>query len=174
MERRVPLGRGKPLQGGAPLARKTQLTARAGLAAGRALSRTLSTPRPPRNTGPTDKVRQAVYARANQSCERCGTSAGPFNVHHRKPRGMGGTRDVSINFATNLVLVCGNGSSGGDSTCHGWIETNRRKALADGWLVPRTAVPADTPVKVYGHGWVKLTTGGLYEILPGYRRPQED
>ena len=83
-----------------------------------------------RDTGPTDAVRQAVWARADYCCERCGIGCAwgtGGQIHHRRPRGMGGTRRASSNTAPALALLC--------PTCHGEIESNRDQAREEGWLV---------------------------------------
>lgn len=143
-----------------PLSRKTPLVAKAGFTSREQLKKAQPVQRPPRKTGPTQETRQAVIARAFSRCERCGT-VGAGNIHHRKPRGMGGSRDPGINSVCNLMLLCGSGTTG----CHGWVESHRQDAMAEGWLVPRTADPAGAPVKIWGIGWVKLTAAGHYEKL---------
>lgn len=166
MLRRTPLERSAPLVARTPLAARTPLVTRTALAAGSALTRSLRPSKPRRDTGPTKEARALVYARAGERCERCGTGQGPFNVHHRKPRGAGGTSDPAANSASNTVLICGMGGTDG---CHGWVESNRREALKEGWLVPRTADPADCPVKVHGAGWVQLKADGTYDALTAQR-----
>ena len=84
-------------------------------------------------TGPDLATRQAVIDRAGRKCERCGQPG--EQIHHRKPRGMGGTSDPAINAFPNLVLVC--------VTCHDEIERNRQMAYESGWLVHRWQDPAE-------------------------------
>lgn len=86
-------------------------------------------------------VRKLVAARAREKCELCGRPlAGiPASIHHRKPRGMGGTKDPSISGVANALLLCGTGTTG----CHGFVERNRRDAVMNGWLVPRHGPPPD-------------------------------
>lgn len=78
-----------------------------------------------RNTGPTAAVRALVRARARNMCEHCGGNG--QDIHHRRPRGMGGTKDPAANLPSNLVLLC--------RQCHVWFESHRSAALAAGWLV---------------------------------------
>ena len=87
------------------------------------------------------ETRSIVANRAGGVCERCGRHWGS-NVHHRKPRGMGGTRDPQANSPANLVLLCGSGTFG----CHGEVESNRAKAYMDGWLVRRADDPELIPL----------------------------
>lgn len=71
--------------------------------------------------------RMKIVVRANFSCEFCGQynsdSLGMWSVHHRKPRGMGGTKSAEANSPLNLLLLCGSGVTG----CHGYIESHREK-----------------------------------------------
>ena len=84
-------------------------------------------------TGPDLATRQAVIERAGKRCERCRVPGA--QIHHRKPRQMGGTSDPAINALTNLVFVC--------VTCHDEIERNRQMAYESGWLVRRWQDPAE-------------------------------
>lgn len=92
-----------------------------------------------RDTGPSRKTREAVYERAGHACEMCGQSRGPLAIHHRRPRAMGGTRREDTNSPANLLLLC-------DSD-HRWVEANREKALARGYLVRQHDDPALVPVE---------------------------
>jgi len=62
-------------------------------------------------------------------------------------RRMGGSRDPRLNEPSNLVLLCGSGTSADDSQgkCHQIVESKRRVATADGWLVSQHADPPDVP-----------------------------
>ena len=55
--------------------------------------------------------------------ERCAAwlANTPADIHHRRPRRMGGTSNPEIHQPANLVVVC--------RTCHRWIEENRQLAL---------------------------------------------
>lgn len=75
-----------------------------------------------------------------------------YSVHHRTPRGMGGSKNPAINSTENLLLLSGTGTTG----AHGWVESNRAQALAYGLLVPSWAEPALTPVKHWVRGPVLL------------------
>lgn len=108
-------------------------------------------------------VRGSIYRRSNGCCERCGISVEtiPASIHHRRPRGMGGSRDPKINGVTAGVLLCGTGTTG----CHGWVESNRALAIEQGWLVPRRDPrdPTDVPVLIDGSWW-KLTPFGYQAV----------
>lgn len=124
-----------------------------------------------RDTGPDAATRRLVLDRAAGACELCGRLLhdgtrwlGDHSHHHRRPRGMGGSRDAATNTAANLLLLCGSGTTG----CHGTVESDRTAALEHGWLVAQGQDPATTPVLVIGpvvlHR-VRLTLDGRYEVL---------
>ncbi len=116
-------------------------------------------------TGPSKTTRALVYARAGERCELCGESAEGGSVHHRRPRGMGGTKDPARNAASNLLLLCGSGTT----RCHGWVESHRDHALLLGLLIPKGSpyLPADIPVALgHGIGSVWLTDDGQYRTTP--------
>jgi hypothetical protein len=102
---------------------------------------------------------QQLLVRSGGRCEARGPHclAGPdgtlatlpryqVSVHHRLPRGMGGTSLPTVHALPRLLLVCGDGVRG----CHGWIERNRAAATARGLLV-RHGVddPAVVPVTLW-------------------------
>ena len=117
-----------------------------------------------RYTGATEATRNMVLERANYRCELCNKSfiGVGMSIHHRKPRQMGGTKNPKINNASNLLAVCGSGTSG----CHGKIESNREEAYKNGHLVHSYEDPAEVPVFVYitpnMTQRVFLTDEGLY------------
>jgi hypothetical protein len=59
-------------------------------------------------------------------------------IHHRRPRGMGGTKRQESGTAANGLFV--------HPKCHAMAESQRNTALANGWLVSQTAEPEDVPV----------------------------
>ena len=103
------------------------------------------------------EVRQAVLVRAGWRCERCHVALGnDYSLHHRRPRGMGGTKRPDL--PSNLLALCGSGTTG----CHGWVESRRAEAIEDGLLVRQHHDPATVPV-LLGCGWVLLRPDGSYE-----------
>lgn len=100
-----------------------------------------------RSTGPEERIRQLVLARDELRCQRCSASVkwGGCQVHHRLPRGLGGSSDPAINEPCNLLTLC--------SGCHGRVESYRTEAYAHGWLVERGRNPADVPVLRFGRTW---------------------
>lgn len=92
----------------------------------------------------TPEMREAyavVDHRDQHTCQRCGRRGGPQSHHHRKPRGMGGRNRGDAARPSNIVTLCGTGTTG----CHGWVESHRGQAYADGWLVHDWHDPATTP-----------------------------
>lgn len=73
--------------------------------------------------------------RTDGRCVGCGQPA--TNIQHRKARGMGGTRSVSVGHPANGLPMCGSGTTG----CHGWTEANPAHALALGWRLDQAADP---------------------------------
>lgn len=89
------------------------------------------------------------------------------SFHHRRPRGMGGTKRVDVDSLAALVNTCGDGVSG----CHGYIESNRAVAFERGLLVPNQGTdevtdPALVPL-VLPSGRVVL----LDPVFPWYNDP---
>ena len=92
-----------------------------------------------RATGPDLRTRQAVIDRDQRRCVRC--SAPMVQIHHRRPRGMGGSRrDEAINAPSNLVCLC--------ASCHRWIEAHPAQSFEDGWRVRRAHDPRAIPLIV--------------------------
>ncbi|MGW1675973.1 hypothetical protein [Saccharopolyspora sp. NPDC002376] len=114
---------------------------------------------------PTARSRTVIKHRAERLglplCERCGCALGT-NVHHRRPRGAGGSKDLATNLPSNLLLLCGSGTTG----CHGWIESHRSIAYRNGWLLHSWQTPIETPVRIHDHGLVLLDDiGGMTPAL---------
>jgi 5-methylcytosine-specific restriction protein A len=99
------------------------------------------------------KTRELVKARAKGRCEICG-SGRTFQVHHRRPRGMGGSNDEASDSPANCLYLCGD--------CHlEMVEVERAKALACGWLVHQGDGPAMVPVLYRGKSKYLHHDGGL-------------
>jgi len=101
-------------------------------------------------TGFPPVVRDQVQARAMFRCEVCG--AGDIReIHHRRPRGMGGSSRGDTNKPSNALGVC--------SPCHRIIESNRTLALLMGWLIGQRDQPSECKVMRRG-SWCWLTDDG--------------
>ena len=115
----------------------------------------------------TKQIRQAVLERDEGRCVvtgeylvdvDTGNPFGQFSVHHRTPRGMGGSKDPKIASVSNLLLLSGTGTTG----AHGKIESNRSWAVDEGFIVPRWQDPALVPVNHYRHGLAWATPWGTW------------
>ncbi|MGH8876942.1 MAG: HNH endonuclease [Stackebrandtia sp.] len=103
------------------------------------------------STRTTPATERAVMERDSYSCVVCGWPVSGargyhWSVHHRQPRGMGGSTLPHISAASNLVVVCGHGTFG----CHGRIERHREQSYELGYLVQRLAMPAEQPILIKG------------------------
>jgi hypothetical protein len=101
-----------------------------------------------------------VMERAGFQCERCGISiqSRAMSIHHRRPRAMGGTHRLETNYPSNLMALCGSGTTG----CHGYLESHRVEAMDYGFIVPQYETPSNVPVKTFIHGWVLLNDDGTF------------
>lgn len=105
-------------------------------------------------TGPDRATRDRVRQRCRDCCELCGLLAVAGQIHHRRPRGMGGSSDPALNRPSNLVLLCWD--------CHRFVEQIQRRAAYEyGWLVPSGIRPDLHPFLLWGR-WVLLTDAGAY------------
>lgn len=114
----------------------------------------------PRYTGPDFWTQQVVLARFANRCARCGQYRGG-SIHHRKPRRLGGTTDPAINYTSNLLWLCGNGTTG----CHGAIESHRTVAYENGWLLADRAVATEVEVLLWDGRRVLLDDEGGYQLV---------
>lgn len=114
----------------------------------------------------TEKTRRLIRERAKDRCELCGVSAQQGSqIHHRRPRGMGGTKNPESRSAANGLLV--------HFRCHQRIELNRADAIKNGWLVLQSG-DLTQPVRLH-HGWVVLLPDGTYGALDEKcQSPQRD
>lgn len=97
------------------------------------------------------KVRDKIFERAQGRCELCGSPLTRVQIHHRRPRGMGGTKDEVSGSASNGLAI--------HPHCHTQVESNRETALNNGWLVPQGIDPETVPVKLWD-GWSTLSRTG--------------
>lgn len=117
-----------------------------------------------RATGFSKAVRELVSDRSGGVCELLipMVCAGMAQVmHHRRPRGIGGTRRVDTNLPSSALHIC--------DACHRHLETSERGvARLNGWLVSQHASPVNVPVLYRGRVWLLLTNeGGFAPFLEG-------
>ena len=103
---------------------------------------------------------QEIHQRDGNRCARCGRRS--QSVQHR----IHGDR--SDNRASNLVAMCGSGTTG----CHGWAESHRKDAREVwGWEVSKHRRQDTTTVPVWyenhplGRGWFLLRDDLTVEIV---------
>ena len=89
--------------------------------------------------------------RSKGLCEYCGLGVSDPQYHHRRPRGMGGTKRADSGGPENAVVV--------HPACHVLIESNRNASLRDGFLVWQHKSPADSPILISGR-WLLLNRDG--------------
>jgi 5-methylcytosine-specific restriction endonuclease McrA len=101
------------------------------------------------------KARKLVLARDCEKCLRCLGEA--TDVHHRKPKGMGGTSDPEVAFGlANLVSLC--------RECHNGIHGAPAQSYLSGYLVHSWDDPASTPLLVKpGSVYMWLRPDGSFE-----------
>jgi len=163
--RRTALARKTQLQRGASQLRRTPLARSREQRARPATSTSRS-----RDTGPTPATRALVLDRAAGCCELCGRILHDgyawleeHSFHHRQPRGMGGTSNDAANSPSNLLLLCGSATT--KDGCHAFVESHRRSAEGEGWLVRRPTDPATVPVTVFAGGDADLATTFTRRVL---------
>lgn len=106
---------------------------------------------------------QAIWDRDTGRCAWCGTPITGergvnWSVHHREPRGMGGTTSGYVGRASNGVLLHGSGTT----SCHGEVESNRDESERRGFLVSRIGIerPSNVPIEHAVHGRCLLNDDG--------------
>lgn len=109
-------------------------------------------------------VRALITRRDDGMCCLCGRPA--TNIHHRTPRGAGGSKArLWVDQPANALSLCGQGNVSG---CHGWIESHRAEAVERGWIVPRNrlVLPAEVPYySPFVRSWFLLDdAGGRTEV----------
>ena len=107
-----------------------------------------------RSSAFSESVRLLIDARAKGICELCGMRVTSPQYHHRRPRGIGGTKRVETGQAQNALLL--------HQKCHARVESNRLEAYESGWLVGQSSDPGAAPVKLWD-GWFVLDSLGARE-----------
>lgn len=107
-----------------------------------------------------EQVRRLVFARDGGKCLFCLGEAD--DVHHRRPKGMGGTSDKYIAFGmANLVSLC--------RFHHTWIHAHPEDGYRLGFLVHSWDDPAEIPLVLKpGTHYVKLLSSGDIEKVGDY------
>lgn len=84
-----------------------------------------------------------------------------FDAHHRRPKGMGGTRRMDRDWLTNLLALDPRTHNGGPLSVHGRPDWSRER----GYLIAKDVWMAGAvPFLHHGTGWLWLDrTGGYYD-----------
>lgn len=109
-------------------------------------------------TNPDAALVDAVLEREGWCCGNCGGELHgrrgiEYSIHHRKRRSQGGD-----NRPSNLVALCGHGTSG----CHGDVHRLVAAATKAGLLVPRDVDPEAVPLDHFLHGHGHLLNDGSF------------
>ena len=116
-----------------------------------------------RSTGFTERVRALIWTRDQGCCARCGQAVrdGEYELHHRRPRGVGGSSLAWVNEAGNGLILC--------RGCHGYVESYRETATARGFLVSMNGLAVSSQVLVDHvlHGKVFLLDDGTVSTGEG-------
>lgn len=108
-----------------------------------------------------EKLREALWERAEGRCEVTGQPLDfhTFDAHHRRPKGMGGSRLPDRDSLSNLLALDPLVHNGGPESVHarrGWAEEH-------GYLLPKDTMRAvEWPVAVHQSRWVYLLADGRY------------
>lgn len=102
------------------------------------------------------RIREQANTRSLSRCEWCGGVGG--ELHHRRPRGMGGG-DPDMHRIENIVRLC--------HGCHERATFSPSWAKRNGLVVPhrdRHLILSETPLRLLGRIWVTLTPAGAYRF----------
>jgi len=108
------------------------------------------------------RVRVLIIERASGMCERCGEAKPGMQIHHRRPRGMGGSRREDTNRVSNGLYLC--------AACHLWVESNRILARHHGMLLTQSESPSTRFVQLRGEV-VRLTDDGDVIVMTANTGP---
>lgn len=144
------------------------------------LAKPTSVRSPRRSEGFPRSVRERIIDRSSlgvgyRLCELCCVERAT-QIHHRKARGMGGTRDVGTNLAANGIDVCTycHSIAEGHSIRHpqrGWTEVSRALREAWGWQIPKHGCDEPDEVTVLtAVGRVHLGVDGGKRVIDSNER----
>lgn len=120
------------------------------------------------------KVRDILWERSGGLCEVSGVPLDfeRFDAHHRRNKGMGGTRRADVDWPSNLLALDSQVHNGGPLSVHG----RRTWSQPRGYLLPKDTMWAGfVPVLLRGTRWVLLPDHGVtyldVEDIPALLRP---
>lgn len=118
-------------------------------------------------SGFSPRTAAVIIERDHGRCFVCGRKVDlsqrgiAYSLHHRRPRGSGGSKLAWVDLPSNGIIACGSGTTG----CHGWIESHRAEARDLGYLVPLNGIqlPSEVPVARWdASNLVYLTDNGWF------------
>lgn len=102
-----------------------------------------------------ETAKKQVAAR-DENCIRCGGIG--TDVHHRKVRGMGGTKNEEVAYGlANLVLLC--------RECHNWAHQNPATAYESGYMVHSWDNPEEVGVWLGVNRVMFFKSDGTTELI---------
>jgi 5-methylcytosine-specific restriction enzyme A len=105
--------------------------------------------------GKWDHVRRTILSRDGECCVRCHYPA--CDVHHRKPKGMGGTSDEEVAFGlANLISLC--------RECHSYIHAHPAESYKLGYLVRSWDNPELVKIET-NLGSLEIRSDGTFEQI---------
>ena len=102
--------------------------------------------------GAWEHVKRIVRERDRDTCQKCGSRRPGLDVHHRKPKQMGGSDSLTTYGLANLISLC--------RLCHGWVHGHPIEAEELGLMLAQSADPERVYVTVRGRK-LALTNAGL-------------
>jgi len=104
------------------------------------------------------RVREQIKNRSKGQCEVCGMRLMIYEaqIHHRRPRGMGGSKSAATGSVSNGLHV--------HMKCHERIESNRINAMDNGYLMYQTQEPSEVPARLW-YGWHLLNEDGTVTAI---------
>lgn len=112
------------------------------------------------------KTRRIIWERAQGHCEITGAplgpcETGPWECHHRRNKGMGGSSRANVDNPSNLMALTPRIHNGGPGSVH----AHRPWAQRCGYLLPKhVAEPGMWPVQLAGLRPV-VTAGGIVMVV---------
>lgn len=110
-------------------------------------------------------IREALWKRSKGCCEITGTPLDfdAFDVHHRRNKGMGGTRREDRDWLSNLLALHPVVHNGGPQSVHGRRPWSQQR----GYLLPKDTPWASlVPCLILGRYWLMLGDDGQYYPAP--------
>lgn len=105
----------------------------------------------------TESTRVKIKMRAGMRCDLCGGRTTGGQIHHRQPRGMGGSaNDEAKGTPANGLYV--------HPHCHENIEMDRTRSLKYGWLVRQSDEAEHMPVLLYDGWWLLAADGTMAKV----------